>query len=372
MFSWYNTFVKSIKSKLKYIIPAIIVLVLLIVGVVFLVSGCGNNKKQSVNLVTPDGAPLLSVISFGANGERSGDAFQVGSSTEQELGRATSITTVEDADQLMTYIQKNHPDFAITPVNLAAKLYKQDNPYQMLAVTTWGLNEILSDQNISSLSDLKGHKLYAFAKQGTPGVTLRALLDKEGVKYVDYTDGADLNPDAVNIVNLTTGSDVITALAKDKDAHYAMIPEPAASTYMIKTQQKWNVKLDLQKLWQQDYGEKYPQSVLVGSKSFLDNPANSQYIYKLLVSLDMSSSLAAQNPDSTIQLASSAFASTSLKNKDAISQGYSSGRLDTTIAGTYDATPDYQSTRKLVTDYFSVLQLNVDDGFFANPDFSQK
>jgi NitT/TauT family transport system substrate-binding protein len=242
-----------------------------------------------------------------------------------------------NSDALVTSVKKERPELAVVPINLAAKLYNEnekstENQYKLLGVSTWGLNEIVANFNLSSLKDLVGKKLYSFGKSETPGIILRALLKKEGIEYVDFKD--NLSPTAVNIVDYTAAPDIVAELSRDlNEEHVALLPQPVASAFELKTQGKYSVKLDLQALIKQVFdGLKYPQAGLIVRSDIANNQNYKDFLQKLAVQIEKTAPLLEQNPEQVAKYMKENFNSSALASTEAVVHALKANRLDVEFA----------------------------------------
>ena len=130
-------------------------------------------------------------------------------------------------------------DIAAVPANLAAVLYnKTDGGVKMLAVGVRSVLQIAAQgDEIRTIADLKGKKLYATGQGATPEYVLRYLLTENG-----------LNPDTD--VEILWCADTTEALARIQNdpAAAAMLPQPFATAACAKTEGLHTV-LDLGKEW---------------------------------------------------------------------------------------------------------------------------
>ena len=139
------------------------------------------NLEGEYTIVTPDGTPALSLAqlmytnrqSMRANNSN-GNVRQI---TYKVVAPETISTYVKNADESML------GDVVVLPVLDAVKLIGDGDVYQMLGIATKGNSYIISNQNISTVNDLKG-KTIAVAGQGEVGdLTLQCVLNKNQLVY---------------------------------------------------------------------------------------------------------------------------------------------------------------------------------------------
>lgn len=355
--------------------------------------GCSQNQPQQtevtqvIRITSPDGAPLLSLSEFAnndtlnqeattgssfENGKYENGVYTVNSQITHELNSKLQIQTVTDADALVASILKDTPEMAIVPVNLAKKLYQNNTPYQIAGVTTWGLNKILSNKvqptTKNSLNYLKGTKLYAFAKTNTPGLTLNSLLDKQNIEYQEYKDNQNLNESKVNLVYLNTPQDVIAAATKsmqNEESFSVMLPEPAATMFRLKTNNRFSQVSDLQKIYLNEFASKYPQSVLVVRSNFADIPSNQDVITKITSKISISGAKIDQEYSDILSNLTNNFHSSALPdNPEIIKQAFGSGDGENDNTNIIKFTNSVESKDE-INKYLEIIKLGSlpDDAF---------
>ena len=128
------------------------------------------------------------------------------------------FTMAGSADELTPKLLKGELDIIAAPVNLGSVLYnKSEGRVQLLAVNTLGVLYIVEKggDEINSLSDLKGKKIYATGKGSTPEYSLNYLLDEANLAI-----GED-----VEVIWKSEPSEVVSQMALE-DKSIAMLPEP--------------------------------------------------------------------------------------------------------------------------------------------------
>lgn len=341
----------------------------------------GTSKGASqVNVVVPDGAPLLDFTSFGVAADEDqtvppaqDGVYKFGADVTSLLGRDTSMHIANGPDQLASALKSERPEIAVVAVNLAAKLYNENkddlsNQYKLAGITTWGLNQIVGNSEIGSLSDLKGKTIYSFGRYETPGIVLRAILDKEGVPFVNadgVSDGSDVpdavgeSPDKVTIIDLTDAQSIAQVLLKQKDTPdvFGLLPEPVASSFILKSEQ-FDARLNLTDEWAKVLGgpdgRGYPQSGVIIRSDFANNPDNADYIKTFLTCLDVGGKMAMETPATSIDIARNVFVSTMFAKK--VQTG---GVQDTVLISAVNAL-----TSKRMDVHFGNLSSSIDTGEF--------
>lgn len=147
------------------------------------------------------------------------------------------------ADEISALLIKGDIDMAAVPCNLASILYnKTEGAIQVAAVNTLGvLNVIELGENINSVADLKGKKIYSTGKGTTPEFVLNAILKANGIDPKTDVD-IEYKTEATEIAGILTGENAV------KDA-IAVLPQPYATTVLLGNPDT-RIALDLTKEWE--------------------------------------------------------------------------------------------------------------------------
>lgn len=143
-------------------------------------------------------------------------------------------------DQAVAAVVNKSVDIAAVPTNLAATLYKKTNGgVSVIAATTTGVLHILTkDQNVKTIADLKGKKLYATGQGATNEYVLNFLLEKNGLVL-----GKD-----IEVIYKAEHSE-LASLMLTGEAEYALLPDPFATTVTNKNKDIKKV-IDLANAWE--------------------------------------------------------------------------------------------------------------------------
>ena len=137
-----------------------------------------------------------------------------------------NFTVSAAADEFKEKFLKGEIQIASVPTNLAAALYNATGgKVRVLAVNTNGVLSILQNGGtpITSLNELKDQVVYAAGKGSNPEYILRYILQENGLEIGHNIDVIFDEATAIN-QKLIKG-----------EAKFAMLPEPAASTVMTKS-----------------------------------------------------------------------------------------------------------------------------------------
>jgi len=304
----------------------LLVLVIICVFAIVMLSACGgesNREDVDIDVIMVDGAPLLSMAYMMSDDFAGIDGYDI------------SYYTTNDLDAIVASLLNQEPDFAIVPVNVAAMMYNNGNGYRLAAITTWGIMHIVSDQDIATLEDLIGETVVAFGQSGTPGITLRAVLEQNNIPF-DEPIGTDFtpDPDMVNIVYLTAASDVRDAIATGMEiggevVSFGLLAEPVATaiTGFAANMDRpgFTARINLQTEWaRNNNGEIYPQAALIFHERLLEN--NADFVNEFIDMAEQSSIFANNNPieagDLAVELGSIA-----IPNGAIVGNAHSAGRL---------------------------------------------
>jgi ABC-type nitrate/sulfonate/bicarbonate transport system substrate-binding protein len=304
--------------------------------------GCGVG---SVRVLVPDGGTLLPMAKMFYDGETE-DGVKInceivsGVAVEARLFAGTC-------------------EAAIAPINLCAGVYNADKSFVLAGVAVWGNSYIVStgDNTLESIDGLKGKILCAWGEKAVPGVTLKAILKKNGLDYKTiFSDGEAVSEDTVYLKFFMDAPSIRQEMAKG-GVDYAMLPEPAATDAELKNQAV--VRLDLQELY--DPNNSYPQAGLMIKRSWADkNPAVAK---KLISSVAASAEYCLSEPAETARLAKDELQSAALPPTASIS-AYITGRGQNVMR--FDPLTD-ESSRRAVLDYLDVVTGGngvPDSGFF--------
>ncbi|MDR1906503.1 MAG: ABC transporter substrate-binding protein [Clostridiales bacterium] len=256
-----------------------------------------DDKSVEISVYIPDGAPLLAIADMVRDGEGAIDKnYSVG-------------YEVVTGAQIAPLLQQGTPDIAFAPINVCAIAFNS-NDYVLAGVAVWGLNHIVTRENgITSLEQLKGQTIYAFQLAATPGITLKAVLTKNGIGYIEDQETAPA--DKVNIVGLSDANIVAQAIKtgsiEGKEVKFALLPEPVMTAAVNSSGGAVRHAFDIQELW----GEgSYPQVGVVVKKSLTES--HKDFVDKFIARLDDSERFARENPNACATIAINAMQSAGL------------------------------------------------------------
>lgn len=159
-------------------------------------------------------------------------------STANHAGYAYTIAS--DNSELVAGLTGPDPEFDIATVasNVAVNLYnKTDGGVQIIAVGTLGVLHILESggkTEINSMADLAGKTVYAAGQGANPEYVLRYLLRENGLDDVEvvFADASEIS------AKLISG-----------EIECAMLPVPAATAAIMKSEGRVRAAIDLTEAW---------------------------------------------------------------------------------------------------------------------------
>ncbi|MDR3263914.1 MAG: ABC transporter substrate-binding protein [Clostridiales bacterium] len=306
-------------------------------------------QDKKIVVYMPDGAPLLSLTKMRADAQNVADGYKV------------DYQTVADPTALTAALMKGEADFAVAPINVCAALYNNGSGYLFGGVNIWGIIHIVS--NIGSpvtLEDLKGESIVAFTQGGTPGITLRAVLNQNGIEYVEEANFlGHVGDDKVHIfyrasANLVV-SDLLFQSIDGKEIRYALLAEPVVTAIAGPTQGNlygpFLPAINISEEWAKNNGGTlYPQAGIIFKASLLEN--DKEFVNKFLDAARASADWALANPYEAGELAKNALNSAAIPGGAPVKAAVEAGRLPLNFYYPIEA-------KASVTAY---LQAIIDDG----------
>jgi len=188
-------------------------------------------------------------------------------------------------DLIAAKLINNEVDAMVLPTNLAAILYNKGVEYKLAASTIWGTLYMVSTEEISDWSDLKGKEIYTIGRGLTPDVTLRYLLTENG-----------LDPDTDVTITYVSGATELAPTFLSGRSTISVMPEPMLSAVLTKNKEA-KIIFDFQKEWGDatGTGNSYPQaSLVISSKTIEENP---RAVGGFLRMVDRSANWINENPE---------------------------------------------------------------------------
>ena len=258
------------KNKWK-IIPMALVLILMIV----FISGCLTadqeeqpQQQQEIipnqeQLQTPELIPKLTIM--GPPGPLSVPlAYMVENDKLAHIAEETDLIIWKNLDQLRAIIAGQEGDFVIMPSNLAAMFYNKEMGVQLLDISIWNAFHIISSNpDIDSIEDLKGETIAMPHKGGMPDIIFRYISERQGIDVdTDLTINYAINPAHA------------ARLLMEGNVNHAFIPEPLATTAIMRGKGRFHRVIDVSKEWKNvaEGGARTPIAGTVALSAMQNNP----------------------------------------------------------------------------------------------------
>lgn len=182
--------------------------------------------------------PRLAVLS-GPTGV--GAAKLLADSDEGKTIHEYDYTIATDNNELVAGLTTGEIDIATVASNVALNLYnKTDGDIRIIALGTRGVLHILESNggtSINSIADLAGKTIYSAGQGANPEYILRYLLTENG-----------LDPDQ-DVEIVFADATEISAKLISGEIEYAMLPVPAATATIIKSEGSVRAAVDVTEAW---------------------------------------------------------------------------------------------------------------------------
>lgn len=234
-----------------------------------------KQSEESINVIVPEGTTSMSMIKLMHD-------------NPEINGVKINYECIKTTDLLASKLISNEADIALIPTNLGAKIYNKGLDYKLACSSIWGNLYIVSDEDISTWSDLKGKEVSMIGKGLTPDIIFRYLLNKNG-----------LNPDTDLTINYMGGATEIAPAFISGKSKISIMPEPMLSKVLSKKGDA-KIVIDLQKEWEKATGlnSSYPQASLFVKGDLIKN--NKKFVDNFLNEYKNSINWVNQNPDNAL------------------------------------------------------------------------
>lgn len=242
-----------------------ILLMLMMVGVIL--TGCSTSKSaDEMKILTPNGAPALSLVGV-----------------YEDVTKNGKINIVEGSDLVSSELMKadSEYDAIVAPINLGCQLLaKGKTDYKLAGVLTWGNLYLVENEGVQN------NELAAFGEQAVPGMIFKLVKDSNDVMK------------NAKVTYYNAVSDVQAQVLAGK-VQYALMAEPAATATIAKAKQNGKTIKNiasLQELYLKQTNSKqagYPQAAI-----FVKNKED---VKELLVKLDEFTNKEAVKEDNNIE-----------------------------------------------------------------------
>jgi ABC transporter, substrate-binding lipoprotein len=273
---------------MKKKLTAVMLLVALVLSIGLLTACNKDNKKGNGNDVTltfaaPEGTPALAIA-------------RLITDNKSISGKNVNYKIVNPSN-IAKEMQAGLSDLVIMPVNAGATLINKGADYKLVSVAVDGslylVGKIGKSETVTTLTidDIKGKRIACIGQQGVPGLVFRYILKANNISIVDSPENVTEN--SVYIKYASDGTQARAAV-ENGSVNYAVVGEPAATTFKIKF--GFNAQMDLQAEYKKVSGkETYPQAGIFVKSSLASDTA---FMDALFAALKASKEWVKNNPQS--------------------------------------------------------------------------
>ena len=274
---------------MKKKLTAVMLLVALVLSIGLLTACNKDNKKGNGNDVTltfaaPEGTPALAIA-------------RLITDNKSISGKNVNYKIVNPSN-IAKEMQAGLSDLVIMPVNAGATLINKGADYKLVSVAVDGSLYLVGKNKPETttattltIDDIKGKKIACIGQQGVPGLVFRYILKENNISIVD--DVKNLNDTSVYVQYAGDGLQARAAV-ENKSVDYAVVGEPAATTFKIKF--GFNAQMDLQAEYKKVSGkDTYPQAGIFVKSSLASDAA---FMDALFTALKASKEWVKNNPQS--------------------------------------------------------------------------
>lgn len=273
---------------MKKKLTAVMLLVALVLSIGLLTACNKDNKKGNGNDVmltfaAPEGTPALAIA-------------RLITDNKSISGKNVNYKIVNPSN-IAKEMQAGLSDLVIMPVNAGATLINKGADYKLVSVAVDGslylVGKIGKSETVTTLTidDIKGKRIACIGQQGVPGLVFRYILKANNISIVDSPENVTEN--SVYIKYASDGTQARAAV-ENGSVNYAVVGEPAATTFKIKF--GFNAQMDLQAEYKKVSGkETYPQAGIFVKSSLASDTA---FMDALFTALKASKEWVKNNPQS--------------------------------------------------------------------------
>lgn len=272
---------------MKKKLTAVMLLVALVLSI-GLLTACnkddnkGNGNDVTLTFAAPEGTPALAIA-------------RLITDNKSISGKNVNYKIVNPSN-IAKEMQAGLSDLVIMPVNAGATLINKGADYKLVSVAVDG-SLYLVGKNIDeaaktlTIDEIRGKRIACIGQQGVPGLVFRYILKENNINIVDSPEKVPEN--SVYVQYAGDGLQAKTAV-ENKSVDYAVVGEPAATTFKIKF--GFNAQMDLQAEYKKVSGkETYPQAGIFVTSSLASDAA---FMDALFAALKASKEWVKNNPQS--------------------------------------------------------------------------
>ena len=271
---------------MKKKLTAVMLLVALVLSIGLLTACNKDNKKGNGNDVTltfaaPEGTPALAIA-------------RLITDNKSILGKNVNYKIVNPSN-IAKEMQAGLSDLVIMPVNAGATLINKGADYKLVSVAVDGSLYLVGKSETATtltIDDIKGKRIACIGQQGVPGLVFRYIMKMNNIEVVEEKE--KLTSDNVFVQYVADGNLAKTAVEKEDGVDFAVVGEPAATTFKMKF--GFNAQMDLQTEYKKVSGkETYPQAGIFVKSSLASDAA---FMDALFAALKASKEWVKNNPQS--------------------------------------------------------------------------
>lgn len=271
---------------MKKKLTAVMLLVALVLSIGLLTACNKGNKKGNGNDVTltfaaPEGTPALAIA-------------RLITDNKSISGKNVNYKIVNPSN-IAKEMQAGLSDLVIMPVNAGAMLINKGADYKLVSVAVDGSLYLVGKSETAktlTIDDIKGKRIACIGQQGVPGLVFRYILKMNNIEVVEEKE--KLTSENVFVQYVADGNLAKTAVEKEDGVDFAVVGEPAATTFKIKF--GFNAQMDLQAEYKKVSGkETYPQAGIFVKSSLASDAA---FMDALFAALKASKEWVKNNPQS--------------------------------------------------------------------------
>lgn len=258
---------------MKKKLTAVMLLVALVLSIGLLTACNKDNKKGNGNDVTltfaaPEGTPALAIA-------------RLITDNKSISGKNVNYKIVNPSN-IAKEMQAGLSDLVIMPVNAGATLINKGADYKLVSVAVDGSLYLVGKSETATtltIDDIKGKKIACIGQQGVPGLVFRYILKMNNIEVVEEKE--KLTSENVFVQYVADGNLAKTAVEKEDGVDFAVVGEPAATTFKIKF--GFNAQMDLQAEYKKVSGkETYPQAGIFVKSSLASDTAFMDALFNAL------------------------------------------------------------------------------------------
>lgn len=273
---------------MKKKLTAVMLLVALVLSI-GLLTACnkddnkGNGNDVTLTFAAPEGTPALAIA-------------RLITDNKSISGKNVNYKIVNPSN-IAKEMQAGLSDLVIMPVNAGATLINKGADYKLVSVAVDGslylVGKIGKSETVTTLTidEIRGKRIACIGQQGVPGLVFRYILKANNISIVDSPENVTEN--SVYIKYSSDGTQARAAV-ENGSVNYAVVGEPAATTFKIKF--GFNAQMDLQAEYKKVSGkETYPQAGIFVKSSLASDTA---FMDALFTALKASKEWVKNNPQS--------------------------------------------------------------------------